>query len=83
MKSEGPFSAERDLYSEAAGADAEALPLRDRIILVVEDDSLIADHLAVILKDAGHACNLEDPMAFDAAVMAFLADHGLMPKHPS
>lgn len=53
MKSEEPFSADRDLYSEAAGADAGALPLRDRIILVVEDESLIADHLAVILKDAG------------------------------
>jgi CheY-like chemotaxis protein len=53
LKSEGPFSAERDLYSEAAGADPGALPLRDRLILVVEDESLIADHLAVILKDAG------------------------------
>jgi DNA-binding response OmpR family regulator len=53
LKSEGPFSAERDLYSEAAGADTGALPLKDRYILVVEDESLIAEHLAVILKDAG------------------------------
>jgi pimeloyl-ACP methyl ester carboxylesterase len=36
-----------------------------------------------ILKDAGHACMIEDPEAFDAAVIAFLGDHGLMPKHPS
>jgi len=37
----------------------------------------------VILKNAGHACNLEDPEAFDAAVMAFLTENGLMPKRPS
>jgi pimeloyl-ACP methyl ester carboxylesterase len=36
-----------------------------------------------ILKNAGHACMIEDPKAFDDAVIAFLADHGLMPKHPS
>jgi 3-oxoadipate enol-lactonase len=48
-----------------------------------ETAKLIPNARHVILKDAGHACNIEDPMAFDAAVMAFLADHGLMPKHPS
>jgi pimeloyl-ACP methyl ester carboxylesterase len=37
----------------------------------------------VILKGAGHACNLEDPQAFDAAVISFLGDHGLMQKHPA
>jgi pimeloyl-ACP methyl ester carboxylesterase len=31
------------------------------------------------LKDAGHCCNIEDPAAFDEAVVEFLADHGLMP----
>jgi len=52
LKSEGPFSAERDL-SETDGADPGVLPLRNRYILVVEDECLIAEHLAVILKDAG------------------------------
>lgn len=37
----------------------------------------------VVLKNAGHACNIEDPQAFDAAVIDFLSANGLMPKHPS
>ncbi|HET9149330.1 MAG TPA: alpha/beta fold hydrolase [Alphaproteobacteria bacterium] len=34
----------------------------------------------VLLKGAGHACNTEDPAAFDAAVIAFLKEKGLMPS---
>jgi pimeloyl-ACP methyl ester carboxylesterase len=37
----------------------------------------------VILKGAGHACNLEDPRAFDQAVIDFLCDHHLMPGRPA
>ncbi|HTI87776.1 MAG TPA: alpha/beta hydrolase [Alphaproteobacteria bacterium] len=37
----------------------------------------------VVLKNAGHACMVEDPEAFDAAVIAFLRDHRLMPANPS
>jgi pimeloyl-ACP methyl ester carboxylesterase len=48
-----------------------------------ETAKLIAGARHVILKGAGHACNIEDPEAFDSAVIAFLDDHGLMPKHPS
>lgn len=32
------------------------------------------------LKGAGHCCNIEDPVAFDAAVTEFLEHHGLMPS---
>lgn len=32
-----------------------------------------------ILKDCGHACCLEDPQTFDAHVIEFLTDKGLMP----
>jgi len=37
----------------------------------------------VVLKNAGHACNLEVPDAFDGALMSFLGDNNLMPKHPA
>lgn len=43
----------------------------------------IAGARHAVLKNVGHACNIEDPEAFDAAVVAFLSDHGLMPKQPS
>ena len=33
-----------------------------------------------MLPNAGHACCLEDPAAFDARAMAFLSKHGLLPK---
>lgn len=48
-----------------------------------ETAKLIPKARHVILKDTGHACNIEDPAAFDSAVMMFLTDHGLMPKKPS
>jgi len=32
-----------------------------------------------VLKDTGHCCNIEDPAAFDRAVIEFLDHHGLMP----
>jgi len=31
----------------------------------------------VVIPDTGHACNIEDPAAFDAAVLSFLAELGL------
>lgn len=33
-----------------------------------------------VLAGAGHACFLEDPAGFDALVLDFLGNHGLMPK---
>jgi pimeloyl-ACP methyl ester carboxylesterase len=48
-----------------------------------ETAKMIPDARHVILKNAGHACNLEDPEAFDAAVIAFLRDHRLMPTKPA
>jgi 3-oxoadipate enol-lactonase len=33
----------------------------------------------VVLKGAGHCCNIEDPMTFDAVVIDFLREQGLMP----
>jgi pimeloyl-ACP methyl ester carboxylesterase len=33
-----------------------------------------------IIPGAGHACNLEDPAAFDAIVIDFLRERGLMPN---
>lgn len=33
----------------------------------------------VVLKGAGHACNIEDPAAFDSAAIDFLKSKGLMP----
>ncbi|MBI2183697.1 MAG: alpha/beta fold hydrolase [Thaumarchaeota archaeon] len=32
-----------------------------------------------VIKDAGHACCIENPSEFDVAVMAFLERHGLLP----
>lgn len=37
----------------------------------------------VVLKDAGHCCMVAAPEAFDAAVIAFLDAHGLMPERPA
>jgi pimeloyl-ACP methyl ester carboxylesterase len=34
----------------------------------------------VILKGVGHACNIEDPVAFDAAVIDFLTEKKLLPS---
>jgi pimeloyl-ACP methyl ester carboxylesterase len=34
----------------------------------------------VILKGAGHACNIEDPAMFDSIAIDFLKGKGLMPK---
>lgn len=36
-----------------------------------------------VLAGAGHACMIEDPAGFDALVIDFLRDHGLMPARPS
>lgn len=35
-----------------------------------------------VLAGAGHACMIEDPAGFDALVIEFLRDHGLMPGLP-
>ena len=48
-----------------------------------ETAGLIKGSRHVVLKNAGHACNLEVPDAFDGAVISFLADNNLMPKHPA
>ncbi len=39
----------------------------------------IASARHVVLAGAGHACPIEDPAAFNAAVSTFLQDHGLWP----
>ncbi len=41
---------------------------------------LIPDAVHKILPGAGHACCIEDPGLFDAFVMEFLDDNGLLPK---
>ncbi len=45
----------------------------------IETAKLIPGAKHVILPGAGHASSAEDPAAFDAAVIAFLAERGLMP----
>jgi len=46
--------------------------------------SLIPDAEHVVLEDAGHACCIEKPHAFDAAIIDFLARNGLAPnRHES
>jgi pimeloyl-ACP methyl ester carboxylesterase len=40
----------------------------------------IAGARHVVLPNTGHACPIEDPDAFNAAVAAFLTDHGLWPE---
>jgi 3-oxoadipate enol-lactonase len=40
----------------------------------------IAGASHVVLPDTGHACPIEDPDAFNAAVAAFLKDRGLWPE---
>jgi pimeloyl-ACP methyl ester carboxylesterase len=42
--------------------------------------SLIPGAVHKIIPGAGHACCLEDPAAFDAIVIEFLRERGLMPK---
>jgi len=44
-----------------------------------ETASLIPGAEQVTLNNTGHCCNIEDPAAFDAAVIAFLRKHGLWP----
>ncbi len=44
-----------------------------------ETASLVPGARHHILKGSGHACCLEDPETFDAHVLKFLADKGLMP----
>jgi pimeloyl-ACP methyl ester carboxylesterase len=41
--------------------------------------SLIPGAVQKILPGAGHACCMDDPAAFDAALMAFLDEHRLLP----
>jgi pimeloyl-ACP methyl ester carboxylesterase len=45
-----------------------------------ETATLIPHAEHVVLANAGHACCLEVPAAFDAAVTSFLERHGLWPK---
>jgi pimeloyl-ACP methyl ester carboxylesterase len=45
--------------------------------------SLIPNAVHKVLPKTGHACNIEDPAAFDAWVVEFLRQHGLMPSAPS
>ncbi|MPZ58345.1 MAG: alpha/beta fold hydrolase [Rhizobiales bacterium] len=42
-----------------------------------ETASLIPGAEQVTLNNTGHCCNIEDPAAFDAVVIAFLLKHGL------
>jgi pimeloyl-ACP methyl ester carboxylesterase len=42
--------------------------------------SLIPGAVHKVLPNTGHACCIEDPAAFDAAVVEFLDSHGLMPR---
>ena len=42
-----------------------------------ETASLAAGAEHAVIKGAGHCCNIEEPAAFDAAVIPFLARHGL------
>jgi pimeloyl-ACP methyl ester carboxylesterase len=45
-----------------------------------ETAKLVPGARHVLLTGLGHCCNIEDPAVFDAAVIAFLTDKGLMPK---
>jgi 3-oxoadipate enol-lactonase len=42
--------------------------------------SLVPGAVHKIIPGAGHACNLEDPATFDAIVLDFLHERGLVPK---
>jgi 3-oxoadipate enol-lactonase len=46
-----------------------------------ETASLIPGAQRVVIPDTGHACCIEDPEAFDAAVIGFLAANKLMPHN--
>jgi 3-oxoadipate enol-lactonase len=45
----------------------------------IETASLISGAEQVTLNNTGHCCNIEDPAAFDAAVIVFLRRNGLWP----
>ena len=45
-----------------------------------ETVSLIPGAAHKVLNNTGHCCNLEDPAAFDAAVIEFLGSNGLWPE---
>ena len=44
--------------------------------------SLVPGAIHKVLPGLGHCCNLEDPAAFDAVVMSFLREKGLLPSSP-
>jgi 3-oxoadipate enol-lactonase len=44
--------------------------------------ALIPNGMHRVLPGTGHACCLEDPAGFDALVVEFLSEHGLMPAAP-
>lgn len=48
----------------------------------IETASLIPGAEQVTLPGAGHCCNMEDPAAFDAVMIAFLRKHRLWPDTP-
>jgi pimeloyl-ACP methyl ester carboxylesterase len=45
--------------------------------------SLIPGAVHKVLPGTGHACNIEDPAAFDGFIIDFLRANGLMPSSPS
>ena len=45
-----------------------------------ETAALIPGSIHKILPGTGHACNLEDPAGYDALVIDWLEERGLMPK---
>lgn len=45
-----------------------------------ETASMIPGATHVVIPDTGHACCIEDPAAFDGAVMTFLRDKSLWPR---
>jgi 3-oxoadipate enol-lactonase len=81
-----------NIFKAREGCDMQArLPAMKIPVLVIngahdvslkggaETASLIPGAKHVVIPGTGHACNIEDPAAFDAAVIAFLKEKGLWP----
>ncbi|HXG53076.1 MAG TPA: alpha/beta hydrolase [candidate division Zixibacteria bacterium] len=91
-----PGAAIAQIFRARAGADMTArlssMTVPTLVVNGEHDNSLAAGKRTAalipgavhrVLPGTGHACCIEDPAGFDALVIEFLRDRGLMPPRPS
>lgn len=76
-----------DMSARLAGLDVPALVVNGAHDMSLEAGrytaSKIPGAMHALIPDAGHACNIENPAAFDAAVERFLTSNGLWRGPPA